>query len=413
MDDRPLVIGKGTFSEIRPGVYQYRHNLGKDPETGKYRYSPKRTIHTKRKSEVRAALESYKVELNTGVVVKTASKTVGEYARKFHELRAGTMGSELAYKREGLDIKHIGELLGNCRLQSLRPPMIKQAYADARKSGRFSENELNKVNTKLNQILKETVNDELIAKNPCEKISVPRPASAERQALSVEEASRLFECLNDEGMDAHIIGTLLLLDTGMRRGEMLGLAWGCFDAEKGTVFIAQQFANDKTLRAPKSKSSRRHISLSDGMVAALVRWKGLQAEYLGKIGKDQTDETPVVNSDLGDHMDPNNYSRWFRTFCVKHAFGTFSSYEEFTDTQGRKRTRRTGYKGLTPHMLRHTQATLLIGSATDIKTVQSRLGHSSVNLTLNTYSHAIAANDKKAANTFGDLIEGKRGSIIQ
>ena len=86
MNDRPLVIGKGTKQRRDKYTWRYRHSLGKDPVTGKYRYSPWQTIHTTKSREVDAALEAYKAELNT----------VGSYAKKFHDNREGTI-TPLAY----------------------------------------------------------------------------------------------------------------------------------------------------------------------------------------------------------------------------------------------------------------------------------------------------------------------------
>jgi integrase len=410
-----LIKGMGTSWEIQPGVYQYRFNMGKDPSTGKYRYSPKRTLHCKtknkrgREAELREAMEQYKQELIAGIApLKSSRQTVGEYASSFHELRRGTMGSELSWKREELEIAHIKELFGDINLVQLDAMAIKTAYANARKNKRFSESTLHKIHVTLSQIMKEALVDDLISKNPCETISVPRPKAKEREALSVEEASRLLECLLSEELNSHIMGALLLLDTGMRRGEMLGLTWKYVDLEKGTVFIAQQFAKDKTLRSPKSKTSQRCIHLSDGMVDILKKWQQKQRNFMGLQAKKPLDSTPVVNNELCEHMDPDHFNRWFRDWCVDHEFGTFSNEPEiYYDTAGRKRVRKSGYSGLTPHMLRHTQATLLISNGIDIKTVQSRLGHSTVNLTLNIYSHAVAANDQAAANSFGDLLRKK------
>lgn len=426
MEER--VRGKGTYWELGPGYYQFRFSLGKDPETGKYLLSPKRTLHCKsknkrgREAELRCAMEQYRQELNSGTVpTKPKPITVKQYAEQFHELREGTMHSELSYKREELDIKHIDELFGSYRVDTLTPLIIKKKYAQIRKEQRFSENELHKIHVKLSQIMKEAVRDELIIKNPCENISVPRPQPKERQSLSPKEASRLLHCLLSDykrhkedyehripSLQAlpHIIGTLLLLDTGMRRGEMLGLAWQYVNLEKGTVYICKQYAKDKKLRDPKSKSSKRHIYLSEGMTEILADWFKLQKTYFTHIGLKRTAEAPVVNNQRGSNMDPDNFNRWFRSWSVSNSFGSFSDeISEYYDAKGIKRYRKTGYSGISPHSLRHTMATLLISENVDIKTVQSRLGHSSVDLTLNIYSHAIEAKDKEAANVFSDLLE--------
>lgn len=263
MEER-IVTGKGTSWEIKPGVYQYRFSLGKDPDTNKYRQSSKRTLHCVsknkrgREAELREAMEAYKVELNTGTVpLRTSSQTVGEYADQFHRLRKGTMRSELSYEREGYDIQHIKLLFGKIKLTALKPLAIKEKYAEVRKERLFSESEIHKIHAKLSQIMNEAIDDELIARNPCDKISVPRPDSAERESLSAQEARRLRDCLTEGPMTAKKVGTLLMLDTGIRRGEMLGLTWQHVDLEKDTIYVCQQFAKDKVLREPKSKKSKR------------------------------------------------------------------------------------------------------------------------------------------------------------
>lgn len=425
MADRVLVIGKGHYEKVRPGVYRIRHNIGKDAITGKYRRSPWRTIRATKKSEITAALEEYKRELNGGISVRPATITVAEYARNFHELREGAMRSPLAYEREALEIRHIEGLFSNIELQELRPIHIKNAYANARKKNRYTEGEIAKIHRKLKQVMKEAIKDGLIAKNPCDAVTVKKPTSKVREALSAEEASRLLSCLDTAPVDAHIIATMLLLDTGMRRSEALGLTWENFDAERGTIRIVQQYAADLTLRPPKSNTSRRLVSLSTRMTETLSHWKTKQEEDLSRYALKPDAQSPIVHvigfSEAGvgrntngnavyiAHMNPNNYSRWFRDFCADNGFGSYSETVTYTrkDANGVLKTyeKRTGYSGLTPHMLRHTQATLLIGANTDIKTVQTRLGHSSINLTLDTYSHAIAENDRIAADTFSNILE--------
>lgn len=424
--DRPLVVGKGSAvkSKTQKGVFYIRHNMGKDPVTGKYAYSPRRKVYARNKSELRAALEAYKAELNEGVVVKKSSQTVGEYAQLFHDTRKNEL-SPLSYDREQLEINEIKELFGNYPIRDLRAPVIKQAYVDVRKTARFSESELHKIHVKLKQIMKAALVDELILKNPCDAISVPRPQGAERQSLRLDEAKKLLETLLSQEMDAHRIGMLLLLDTGMRRGELLGLSWSNVHLDDGYIFVGEQFAADKNPRAPKSAKGLRSISLSPFMNDRLSAWKMLQGTLLSEVGLEQDSSTPVVHA-LRDarkkgratmkserrkcnpieivHMDPNNFGRWFREWSSDYGFGKFTEITHYVERDGVRYARGKGYTGLTPHILRHTQATLLIGENVDIKTVSSRLGHSTVKLTLDTYSHAIAAKDKAAADTIGSLL---------
>lgn len=103
-------------------------------------------------------------------------------------------------------------------------------------------------------------------------------------------------------------------------------------------------------------------------------------------------------------MDPNTLNRWRRQCFADYGLGEFGPSVQYTDAQGRKRWRKGAYVGYNLHELRHTQATLLIGSGAGIKTVQQRLGHSSASLTMNTYAHFIAQNDRQAANTIGEIL---------
>lgn len=407
----------------KPGVYRIYFSLGKDVRSNKYVRSPRKTYHCKSRNpknwpaELRKALEEYRRELEEAPEKKGTSGSVSEYANRFHSLRESTMGSPLAYEREGLDIRHISELFGDIPLSNLRAGDIKQAYAESRRAGRFSESELHRIHVKLNQVLESAVEDELIRKNPCRSISVPMPKDSTRSALSAEDAARLRECLMEETPSAQVVCTMLLLECGMRRGEALGLTWENFDEEGLALHIVQQYTNDNTLHPPKSKMSRRAVSVTEAFAGYLSDWKRIQAHSLNECSIEQTTDTPLVHS-IGTEtlprgeirpalrfMDGHNYSRWFRDFCVDHGFGEYEVVTKRFVINGVEHVRGTGYVGLCPHMLRHTQATLLIGAGTDIKTVQARLGHASPSTTLSIYSHAIEANDEKAAALFDSITE--------
>lgn len=421
---RQKVIGNGSVYEVKDGVFQYRFNMGKDPKTGKYAYSPKRTLHCEgmnkrtQQAMLRKALEEYKEELNSGVVRRGGERSVSEYANDFHALREGTMGSPLAYEREGYDVRHIEELFGDIRLADLRSDDIRHAYAEARKSGRFSESEIRRIHVKLKQVMQEAVDNELVDRNPCTGVKLPKANIEARQALTTEEAARLLQCLLDEGLCPGTVCTLLLLECGLRKGEALGLSWEDYDTtdpERPVLHIVHQYTNDKVLRPPKSRMSRRTIAVNGTLCDCLDKWKGLQRDELERYGLPQEESTPivhgisVVNDADGKHatvtrVEGHNFSRWFRDFCVDNGFGEYEIVTKTFVRNGKTHTRGRHYRGLVPHALRHTQATLLIGAGSDIKTVQARLGHASPSTTLGIYAHASEANDRRAADVFDKIV---------
>ncbi|WP_026642727.1 tyrosine-type recombinase/integrase [Bifidobacterium tsurumiense] len=123
-------------------------------------------------------------------------------------------------------------------------------------------------------------------------------------------------------------------------------------------------------------------------------------------GVSQSSSSPVCSNELCGFLDPDNFSRWHRQYFVKEGLAHYASETTYIDRRGIERTRRTGYVGPNFHALRRAQATLLVAGGVDPKTVQARLGHESLNTTLNIYAEEVGENDRKAADYMGKLLEG-------
>ena len=424
MEDRIRKNARGYAEPIKgkPGTFRLYFSLGKDSETGKYLRSPKRTYRCRSKNpknwpkELDNALSAYRDELEGNSKNEAMPRTVSAYAEEFHRMREGTMNSPLAYEREGYDIKHIRELFGNTPLASLKPDDIRRAYAGARKTKRFSESELRRIHSKLKQIMQVALENDLVDRNPCASIKLPKRDGEARQALTLTEAQRLLQCLKSSETTPSVVCTMLLLCCGLRKGEALGLTWSDFNPDAKTIHISKQYTNDKTLRAPKSKMSRRTIFIGEAFSRYLSDWKSRQEDILATCSVPQTDNTPIVHAirvnetargqhASATHVDGHNYSRWFRNFCVDNGFGAYRTVtKSFTDAKGATHLRGTGYTGLVPHALRHTQATLLVGCGTDIRTVQARLGHASPDISLEVYTHPISENERSAAERLESIL---------
>ena len=402
----PAVRG-GQKEKIGPRKWRIRVSLGKDPMTGKYLRSPSRVVHGSSK-DADAAIAEYRKELQAKLDNPGRELTFAEYAQDFYENREVLGESPLSRKSERMEIGKLADMFGDLTLEVITPAIVKKAYLDASAKG-MSQAMLKRVSKRLKMILEEAVDDGILERDPAAKVKVAEPKRESPKALSAEEAERLASLLDEEGPTPLTVAIRLMLFGGLRKGEALGLDWGNVDFDAGAVFVCKQFSNDRKLRPPKSTKSRRWVSLDPSTVAFLAQWKAMQPETMDqRLEFVQGDETPVVINPFGTNTDPTNFNRMFRDFCSKHGFGSYESEARYLDDRGYVRIRKVGYKGLTPHGLRHTHATLLIGANNDLKTVSTRLGHSSVSLTLNVYADAIRKNDVAAAESIAKILEPKK-----
>ena len=418
-----MAIEKGR----KPNTWHITFNLPEKDENGKYKRAPKRTIHGL-KSDAKRELAKYRLEYTgeSGESRDGTRPTVADYADKFHSQHV--MKSPLAYDREKLEVRYIRRLFGDVRIDELTSQMIRDAYEKERsrrklplgekESKPLSEDGLYKVHVKLRQILSQASSDDLIPANPCDKVKFPKPSQRnERKSLTLEDARRFREQLlrNFElDGDPKLIALLIIIGTGCRRGEALGLSWRDVDFENGTISLINQYAKDKDLRNPKMDSRGRVVGMDFSLAGALIAWEGIQQEGLQQVNRRRASrgeqplvhdgDTPVVTGKYGQRVDPDVLGKFFRNYCVDNGWGKFTKDVVTKEYGGRTFTRGKGYEGLTMHELRHTVASLLIAEGLDVKTVQHQLGHKSAQTTLNAYVHAFESRSREAADTLGRIL---------
>ena len=379
---------------------------------------------------------------------KASAKTLEEYATAWHKYRAENADiTQATIVSERAVVNRICKYLGSYELEQLSPDIIKGAYSKLKDDG-LTDDCVLRFHKKLKQILETAYEDELIPKNPITKNRVPTPKTkkvAERVSLSLSKAVELQGVLDEAGdTQSEYLAVRLGLNTGLRIGEVAGLTWENFDIIGGGVLkVRKQVTTFHEVTNLKTQASARNISLDDETIKHLLAWKENQREYLASLRILQSDATPIITNQVGGFYDTNGLRHWFRRFCARNGFGAF--YYEDTqevaeptvyevDNRGRagsrrkdgngrdangkpysrvnkKPRRKTHYEGLKFHELRHTQATLLLASGEDVKTVQARLGHSKASTTLDMYAHAIPEKDKEAAQLIGDLLNGKQTLI--
>ena len=212
--------------------------------------------------------------------------------------------------------------------------------------------------------------------------SAPVPARAELHTWTPAETRTFLASVEGERLAA---AWRLLIATGMRRGELLGLRWAVVDLKKNRLQInrALSIVDDELVwSAPKTARSRRTVSIDEETTRALQAHRKRQLEERVAAGEDWTDNDLVFCDELGSELHPDRFSRAF--------------------TQA---ARRAGVPKIRLHDLRHTWATLALQAGVHPKVVSERLGHATTSITLDIYSHVQPELDAQAATTVARLFD--------
>lgn len=209
-------------------------------------------------------VQAYRLEFEGGEAFQHKPRAVSNYAEDFHAMKEGTMGSSLAYEREGYDILHIRELICDEPIKGLRSGGIRHAHSEARKTGRFKETESRRIHVKLKQILNQAVDDDLIQRNPCRGIILPKANVEARQALSAEDAARFNSCLMNEPLSSCVLYAMLLLHCSLRKWGALGLSWADCDPVSRALRISSSI-----------QATRSYVRLNRRRAGKSFRWAPL------------------------------------------------------------------------------------------------------------------------------------------
>ena len=358
-----------------------------DPVTGKRRQKTRSGFATK--AAAAKALRDFQTELDAGRTVQSSRMTVAQYLHEWldnvkADLRQATWD---AYAN---DVRKIVGKVGGVKLQDLTPLQIEGMYAelgvDGGRYGRpLSAKSIRNVHTVLRRALADAERLKLIVSNPAR---AARPPRAERKELETWSAGELGHLLEAVGSDRLAAAYVLLATTGMRRGEVLGLRWSDLNLRAGNLQVEQTLtAPNKHLLIgpPKTSKSRRRIALDPRSIEALKAHKRTQAAEQLKAGEWWSNDAELVfTREDGTPMHPDRFTRAFKRHVAAAGLPEL--------------------KG--PHALRHTWATLALQSGIHPKVVSDRLGHSTIAITLDTYSHVVPGLDEDAANTIADRIFG-------
>jgi integrase len=275
-------------------------------------------------------------------------------------------------------------------LSKIRPLHIQDLEARALKKGRkdgtggLSAQSVLHVHRILAEALNQAVRWRLLAVNPAAAVQPPRPERPELRIPEPAVVERIIKAAEGTGLHMPI---LLAAATGMRRGEILGLRWRAVDLKKGNLRVIATLQRNRRglgFGEPKTQRGRRTIVLPPFAVDVLRRHRKEQAQKRLRLGRVWRDEDLVVTTGVGGPMDPGEVTRGFRRLA-----------------------REIGVEGVRFHDLRHAYATMLLASGVHPKIASEALGHSTIGITLDTYSHVLPTMQAEAAKA----VEQALGSI--
>jgi integrase len=285
---------------------------------------------------------------------------------------------------------HICPHIGFVRMQKLSGAQINALYAKLAVSGKrdgktgLSAQSIRHTHATLHHALKDAVRWERITRNPADAADPPRMCGSGSHEMKTWDARQLAAFLGATRSDR--LGGLwhVLAMTGMRRGEALGLRWEDVDLEAGRISVRRALIpNGKVVvvSEPKTARGRRSIALDPETVLVLRAQAARQLSDQQSKGEEWRDTGLVFTKEDGEAWHPEVASRFFR-----------------------QAVRRAALPTIRLHDLRHTHATLALRAGIHPKVVSERLGHATISITLDTYSHAIPAMQEEAAALIAELV---------
>lgn len=365
--------GEGSVYRKENGAWCAVLTVGFDTN-GKRR---RRYLYGRTKAEVLDKLSRNRADSLNGLVTDSSRLSVAAYLKRWLEDDARpTIRETTLLSYRSVVSNHINPHIGGLGLSKLSPNHIQSLQGTLEREG-ASPRMRQLVHAVLSRALSRAVRFGLLVRNPCDAVDRPRVPRREMAVLNPDQVQMLLKAASGDPLEALYVTAI---GTGARLGELLGLRWEDIDFRSGSVSIQRTLVdiNGKlTTSEPKSARSRRRIDLPGFVITALRNHRNRQAA--------QPHPKAWVFSDRnGGPLRKNNLlRRSFRPLLTKAKLPKIRF-----------------------HDLRHTAATLLLAQGIHPKVVQERLGHATVAITLDIYSHVLPSMQREAADSLDAIVGG-------
>lgn len=371
----------GHIKERSKGSYSVKVSLGKDPATGKYRYKWLTVRGSRRDAEKKLADLTSQIE--KGAYSLPTKKRTAEFLTAWLDDYGPNLSPRTLEGYRDIINGRIIPALGKYTLSGLKPEHIQHFYSEELIAG-LSAQTVRHHAMLLHKSLDCAVEWGLIIRNPADAVKPPRAQRTEMKTWTENEVSQFLEAAKST---RYYELFYLALFSGLRRSELLALRWIDIDFLYSQIYVSRSLhvlaGGNMVIRQPKTAAGRRTIALSPSVVLLLKEYKEKQEADCLLLGKPLSEDDLVFN-EIGRYLLPSTISHaWAK--LVKHL----------------------GLRPIRLHDARHTHASLLLKQNVHPKVVSERLGHSSIQITLDTYSHVAPGLQEAAAKRFDDIIRIK------
>lgn len=364
--------------------YLFQTYLGIDPATGKERRTTRRGFKTMK--EAKQAERNLLLDVEENGLPSNQSDgfrdpTFEELAQLWLENYKTTVKpstfENVRSKVEKMTEEHFKEL----KLKKITVAYCQKVVIELSKSYVLYNHYLSVIN----RIFKYAVLMDILDSNPFDKVIKPKSRQTQRKGnfLTKEELKEFLKLAQTATLSYFFPLVHLMSYTGLRQGEALALKWSDIDFENKKITVdktATRIKEKQTLQTPKTKNSRRVISIDPTTLSILKSWKKDQIKIYFKNGKHfEGDGNFIFTNERAEWVHIHNFIRYFKRFIADHKL-----------------------KPITPHGLRHTHASLLFSAGVEPKNISDRLGHSTVQITLDLYTHIT---EEQRTDTVEKLLE--------
>lgn len=376
----------------------------------------RKSITAQRQDDLKVKVDRYLLTMGEATLPDN-DITVSAWLDKWLNVFVKPSTKQKTYENYRERVRYVRKYIGNRKLKSIKSVELQNIFNELAISGGqdgqgLSAESVNIIRRYLKNAFNVAVQGGIIKVNPVSGTKGLKKEKSDIVALSEEQVRKFLEvakngdyiyygakypkCIkHDKGTEYKIKCVYNLVNlgfaTGMRIGELRGLAWDCVDFDRNMVTIRQQVVDSRDegdmFDTPKTVNSNRKISVDKTVMDELKEFKKFQADYADMLGDKFNHEHNLVFTDaFGGVLASNNLRR--RYFIkIRGAAGIPENF--------------------TIHGMRHTHATLLLKNGVNLKVVSERLGHSSVNVTLNIYAHVLESMEQTASTTWGEIMGDK------